>query len=212
MTAPLLERILSEAVEAGGPFWSLPGTQCQIGAVLFARHGEAFVAVRKAPKDEYPFSGKLAMPGGMVKRLPQSAGLLDAMRASVVARAHAEAGLAGGDLLGAELIRKVAPVVSKYPVKGVDKYTAVVAWQCSISSHVALSPCDRSVDQARWLAPPLPWDEFSPANCVLIGSILWATMKSQEQEMAMPHIEQALSTCSKWADEAGLPAPQATWR
>lgn len=211
MTVFLPADLLKMAAPSDDGFWRIGTLGCQVGAVLLARHGERFAVIRKAPKEGYPFSRKLALPGGMTRYTSQNLTAQDAMGRSVKDRALAEAGLPSAEAEDWQIIENLSPVVSSYPVGDQIKHAALVAWTCEIRRDIELSPSDRSVDCAKWISAPLLWERFSPANCVLIASVLWISLPGEEQDRARDHVEKALAECTRWAEEVSLPGPRPPW-
>ena len=178
----------------------------RLGTVLMACSKDRFVAVRKARKPHYDFSGLWAMPGGMVRS--QGAVLERDIEASLRTRAAAESGLAVESLKRAP---GLGPVVTAYDVAGLRRYVVVVAYVSDFPQPMSLNTSDASVTDAIWSVVPPPWSEFAPANRLIVGHLLWGRLEPAECLSAQPALQAALAECTAAAREIGWPAPLPPW-
>lgn len=151
--------------------WRFSDTDCAVGAVVFAHHAGRVAVVRKAPVDGYEFSGRWALPGGIV-RGENPGGMWDALQDSVKSRAFFEAGLQLKELSIPEGEWGSFYPITSYTVRGEKKFTAVVPVIATLDQNFALSPSDRSIDAAKWVSfVDLSSITFAPANAVIVHNL-----------------------------------------
>ncbi|PWE34993.1 hypothetical protein DD563_02785 [Pelagicola sp. LXJ1103] len=147
--------------------WRLSEVDCAIGVVVFAYFDDRVVIVRKAPVDGYEFSGKWALPGGLI-RGGDASNFQAALSASVRRRAQNEANIVLGDL---EIIDgkwgRDYPV-TRYTVRGVKKYTVVIPVLASLTGDQNPFARDHSISEAKWVNLSKMGNlEFAPANTII---------------------------------------------
>jgi hypothetical protein len=193
-----------------------PGAVWRLGTVLMLRSGHAIAAVQKAGNDPaYRFANGWSLPGGMVRLgdwtgRSQAGSAESVLSASLAARADSEAGIVLADCNDVALSGSFGPIVSSYVAKGAERFTLIAMHCANALKPAALKANDRSVQDARWLTPPYPWDRFTPANCILIAHATWPDLDLTQRDVARPAIEAALVLCRQWGRAMGwsiLPAP-----
>jgi hypothetical protein len=191
-------------------------TPWRIGGVLFARRSGAFAVVRKAPVPgaSYEFAGLYALPGGMARLRERAEGATvragNVLEASLLERAHREAGLAPEQLR--ELVpAPLGPIVTSYTAKGQQRFTLVVPFKCEVEAGARLQVSDGSVDESSWMAVPPDWERFAPANCIAVAHLVWNEMEADQRAVARPHIHEAIRQSAAWATSIQVAPPPPPW-
>lgn len=180
----------------------------RLGAILFATRDCQFVAVRKAFKDGYEFSGNWALPGGMVRAAGTVNDFPAHAMASVAERASAEASLAPGQLA---VQPNLGPVVTSYTARSARRFTIVVCFQQALASDFAPSSSDQSIQIACLMPFTSALSEFAPANRLILGHLLWPHLSAREREVASAPVNFALTECLGYASAAGVAPPVGPW-
>ena len=189
-------------------------TPWRLGAVVMAEHAGGFVVVRKAAVtgEAYEFAGFLSLPGGMVRandwpnvNLPVDP--VQLVRLSLHNRALREAALAPeimSDLRDAAL----GPIMTSYSAKGRQRFTLMLVHLCSINEPLKLKSTDRSIDAATWIPLFDSWEDFAPANRLIVAHLMWSRLSAEQRDLARKTVEAAAEICSDWARNAGaVPVP-----
>lgn len=180
----------------------------RIGAVVFARSGDRFAAVRKAPKAGYGFSGLWAMPGGMVRPQAGSTDFERVVQDALSTRAAAETSLAIRDF---ERAIGLGPVVTAYDVAGIRRHVVVMAYVAHLPHRDLLGVCDTSIAEATWSEIPPDWIAFAPANRLILGHLLWGSLDLVQRQSAEAALLAALDECAAAAGEIDVPVPAIPW-
>ena len=172
--------------------WRFSDFDCAIGAVVLALQNNHIAVVRKSNVKGYEFSGKWSFPGGIV-RGENPDGMWAALKDSLVRRAKLEAGL--------DLTRLSIPggrwggeyPVTRYTVRGEEKFTAVVPVVAELQSQQSLKTRDKSVSEAAWIeVGELHKLNFAPANAVIAHKMVERTFGSA---VSYPTPNAAIATC-----------------
>lgn len=190
----------------------------RLGAIVFANSKQSFAAIQKAAPSSgnYEFKDLWALPGGMVRasnRQPDwsDSEILRLTIASSRQRAELEAGFPPDETQNPAPIGSLGPIVTSYTAKGQQRYTLVVVLEFEVPEPFELSPRDHSVQAARWMEIPPPWDRFAPANRLAIAHLLWPRLAAEQKETARAPIEEAARQCASWASDTGWPSPPRPW-
>lgn len=190
--------------------WTICGEKCALGVVLYAEFESKITLVRKAHKNEYEFSGRYALPGGLVRHGSRNS-FEQAARTSLLSRVASECGIVIKNEDDLIFLDFGPPPVTRYTVKGESRYTLVFCGKLSLENESSLEPSDRSIDKAIWCDVPPPWDKLAPANAVILSNIMWQKFNSGQREQAREHVVHAFDLCTTWAVELGLPKPNLPW-
>lgn len=180
----------------------------RIGAVVFARSGDQFAAVRKAPKTGYGFSGLWAMPGGMVRPQVDSTDFERVVQDALSTRAAAESNLT---IRNFERAVGLGPVVTAYDVAGIRRHVVVMAYVAHLPHPDLLGVSDTSIAEAIWSEIPPDWIAFAPANRLILGHLLWASLDLAQRQSAESSLLAALDESTAAAEEIGAPVPAIPW-
>ena len=189
--------------------WSIQKGACAIGIVLLAVSRGRVVAIRKAAVSGYEFSNLLALPGGVVRGTANQQ-FDDCVGQTLWARARDEAGLSPADLHDVAAIHGFAPV-TRYTVKGVERFSIVFGVRAALASTVNLVATRRSVSETFLASRPLAWASYAPANRLLIAHALSDEVPESEKSASHGAISEALSFCNAAAATIGLPAVPDPW-
>lgn len=176
--------------------------------MLFARSEAWFASVQKASKQDYEFSGKWTLPGGMIRATSHPYTLRTGINEELGLRAYAEAGLKPRC---AAPIATLGPIVTSYTVADVRRFTLVAAFEQHLVSRPPLTSSDRSIQAARWMPCSADFWAFAPGNCVIIGHMLWPHLEIEHQKAARNPIVKAVETCADWSRQVGISPPPPPW-
>jgi hypothetical protein len=187
----------------------------RLGSVLFATRGESIALIQKAASltDAYEFAHLWALPGGMVRTHegdPAEASAADLTRASLQRRVAVEAGIGTDISDGMSIAPTLGPVVTSYTAKGRQRYTLMVVHSCPCPPDLSLVAADRSVQTVGWVDRP-EWSKLAPANCLIVGHLLWKELTDEARVAARPAIADAARACGQWADEIDIAVPPRPW-
>lgn len=187
----------------------------RLGSVLLARRNGDVALIQKAASgtDAYEFTDLWALPGGMIRAHEgdsSGADIPQLTRRSLQRRVALEAGI-GPDISDAmTLVATLGPIVTSYTAKGRQRYTLMVVHSCQCPPGHQLVSGDRSVQAARWAERP-DWARLAPANCLILGHLLWGDLTEQARAEARPSLEAAAAACGQWAADVGVQAPPRPW-
>ena len=190
--------------------WTLGG-DLGIGFVaLIETRAKEILLIRKANKHNYEYSGRLALPGGMIRsKEVHSPEFLRDFEYSIQARLEEESGLSPSLFNGLEPLSTITPVTS-YTAKGARRHTLVLPLSGKISGQVPLLATSSSVQEPQWVH----WAEVvslirevAPANCLVLASYLQDRLTPNQRDFIAPAVEKALHDCTGWAEEVGWPSP-----
>lgn len=190
--------------------WSVGGGQLAIGIVLLAALGDSFVVVRKQHVAGYEFSGKLALPGGVVRGSARD-GLMLSLRNSLRDRAKDEAGLDPENLTGLSMQPARRAPVTRYTVKCVERLSLVFAAKADITGTPALNADRASIQEVSLTKPPLDWMDYAPANRLTLAWALTNVISQREKRQHARAIEDALAFCNAAAADAAVPLLEPPW-
>jgi hypothetical protein len=182
----------------------------RLGTVLFARHGESFAHVQKAPvqSGRYEFSNLWALPGGMIRAVAgagQAATITSLAKVSMQQRAEKEAGIPHHMTENATLCLNLGPIVTSYTASnGKLCFTLMTAQECQLDNGIALHPSDKSIKAAGWIKPPLDWESYAPANRLIIAHKLWPNLTELDKDRSRAAIQAAVNQCTQWAQSVEM--------
>lgn len=161
---------------------------------MFAHHDEHVAVVRKAPVDGYEFSGKWAFPGGLV-RGKDATDLRAATTDSIKSRANSESGLVLNELqFPFGNWEQICPI-TRYSVRGSEKFTLVVPAVAALKANQALRGNDKSIVEVGWIhASHLRTLDFAPANAVIAQMLVTHVFGDR---FSYPRPQPELSICKK---------------
>jgi hypothetical protein len=191
--------------------WTIKDGRCAVGIVLLTRYRDKVVLVRKAQVTGYEFSGRLTLPGGIV-RGPAGATFDDCAENSIALRASRECGVDPDLLEDLRLDETGNPPVTSYTAKGSRRYTLVLAAHVTLRDAFAPKSNDQTVSEAFLTDMPLSWEEFAPANRLILAKTLSNDISEKEKAACTGQIDQALSFCNDAAATLGLPLFEHPWR
>jgi hypothetical protein len=186
-----------------------------IGAVLLIENdaGE-IVVVTKAPKPGYEFGDLDVLPGGLLRSIGSDhIGQSELRRItikSLTARAKAEAGFLSE--VAPAMIAFDPPPTTSYTVRGAQQYVVVLPHFVRAERDFSPATADSSVTMARWVDPLEVVPNLAPANCIIVCKFIWPRLDSAAREKCRPSIKKAAADCKRWAQEAGMPPVDMTWR
>lgn len=190
-------------VDADGFYVDAHGVK--LGVVVFAWREETIqvLCVRKSDKAGYVFSGKWALPGGMVRAETgdQAFGdLLDAVYASAARRCVSEAGLLVSDRTALSLIDMATPVTC-FDVDRIRQFVRVVPLLFSGPTPDTPESADSSITDARWWLAQDVLPLMSPANCVVLHGLVGSLLPSAYPGLVAA-VGVAKAQCDTWEAEA----------
>ena len=203
-------------VQSDGFVATSVAAEWRLGAILFARCANTFVAVRKALVEgtTYEFAGMYSLPGGMVRAAASAdADQIPAeelVQVSLGERAHREAGLSCNRLSRLRA-SALGPIMTSYAANGRQRFTLVVAFEADVEVDAPLEAADSSVDDAFWAPIPPDWERMAPANRLAVAHIVWKLLDEEGRTAARCPLERALNQCSEWAEAVQVPAAAAPW-
>lgn len=180
----------------------------RVGGVVFARAGGRFLAVRKAPKEEYEFAGLWALPGGMIRGQSDDESFLSTSTRALSDRFAAETGVQPGPMMPAKFL---GPVTTAYTVRGVRRYTVMTVFVSEPDDAQEPRSDDRSVSEAAWLKIFPDISTFAPGNRLILAHLLWPELDQTQRAEVRPLIMAAHAECAQAALEAGVASPAAPW-
>jgi len=187
-------------------FASVEGTNCNLGIVVFVRRNSEFVTVRKSIKEDYAFSSRLSLPGGMVRKANDT-NIGQAIRSSALARLKSETGLQIPEHTEIDFPSNQIFPITSYRVKADDKFTLIATATLNLNGlSRELEARDESISQVFWQPCEKPnWEEFTPGNLLIVYEILKAELPLNERKRAMPYVIMAQTQCNEWARACNLP-------
>ena len=172
---------------------------------MLVRRQSQIAMTTKADRPGYEFSGKLALPGGLIRGAPGEE-FGECLRRSVFQRVHLESGLPADALHDVEFACVWPSPVSGYTVKGQERRTAVLVVHARANAACELSGVDLSVKGADWYDIPPPWGRIAPANRLILAGALANELSVAEHVSCAETIDDAHRQCTGWAADVGLPS------
>jgi len=189
----------------------------ELGAVLVARRVDApsVLLVQKAARAGYEWSGRWALPGGMLRGQDlHSVGVedLEALaRAAMARRVAVEVGVPLHGVGSARPLGLIPPPVTHYHLKAKSCYVLVLPFVLEGVEALPTQSDDPSIATARWREPVEAWGELTPATSLILGHLLWRELGATGRASVEPLLRDALAVCRGWAAEVGLPPVPAPW-
>lgn len=180
------------------------------GDKVLASSEGAIVVVRKQQVDGYEFSGKLALPGGVV-RGEAKLGFAYAFERSLLDRAKDETGLTEDTIVDLRAMPVRTAPVTRYTAKGAERLSLVFAVEACIARSTELRANRASIDAAFLATPLLNWEDYAPANRLILARALRDRTPAAEMQTHADAIESALAFCNAAAIDAGVPPLQHPW-
>lgn len=190
--------------------WAVKDGKVAIGVVLLADWSDQIAVVRKESVPGYEFSEMLALPGGLV-RGDDAIPFDQCFEQTVILRADDEAGLKREHLAGLQLATPDFVPVTRYTVKGRERFTAVFTVRASVEKAVRLESARKSIREAFFVTLPLQWKSFAPANRLILARVLAPGLGAEERAANKHAIDEALGLCNGAAEAAGLPRLPHPW-
>ncbi len=189
-----------------------------IGAVLILRRtgsGEILL-VRKAQRAGYEWSGRWALPGGVLRTedIPEHRSQIDfhkAARSALRRRVRAEVGIELAPNAEIEAVPPCPAPITRYTVHGAQRHVLVSAFALTCPIDAVPTATDASIEEVGWFEFDQiceRWGQIAPANRIILAHQIWPELSEDDRCQLEPGLREALARCARWSGGRGLsPAP-----